>query len=273
MMVLFPNRASFAAYAVIAAVALFAACAIWPRDSAARSSEPGLERLAACQACHGIDGIAIVDGAPNLAGQPVSYLEAQLKNFRSADRKNDLMNAIASQLSDAEIAALARHWNASPHADAFGAGGREASAVASDVTFPSTFPNDFEVYLTNADPAAKIVVRDWANRAALEAARAGKPLPEDAVIVVQTSSGRMEGERLVADAPLSYAVFAARAGWGERIPELLRNGNWQFGAFSPDGKQQLQNQAACLACHKPRAAQSFMFTYDSLAAHAKKRRS
>ncbi|MBP6748300.1 MAG: cytochrome P460 family protein [Xanthomonadaceae bacterium] len=267
------RRASFAAIAAIVTTSMIGAYALWPSATAARSSDPGLARLAACQACHGSDGIAIVDGVPNLAGQSVPYLEAQLKNFRSGDRKNDLMNAIASQLSDAEIAALAGHWNATPHAGALDARGRGTRAVASDVTFPSTFPNDFEVYLTNADPAAKIVVRDWANRAALEAARAGKPLPEDAVIVVETSSGRLEGEGLVADAPLSYAVFAARAGWGEHIPELLRNGNWQFGAFAPDGKPQLQNQAACLACHKPQAAQSFMFTYDRLAAHAKKRRS
>lgn len=271
MVAVVSNRASFAAVASIGATALLLTCALWSRDTVANTTEAGLARLSACQACHGVDGIATFDGAPNLAGQRAPYLESQLRQFRSKDRKHDLMNAIAGQLSDGEIAALARHWSGLPNAGTLKDDARDAGAVASDVTFPSTFPNDFEVYLTNADPASKVVVRDWANRAALDAARAGKPLPDDAIIVVQTSSGRMEGERLVADAPLSYAVFAARAGWGDRIPDLLRNGDWQFGAFSADGEQMLKNQAACLACHKPQAAQSFMFTYDSLATHAKKR--
>lgn len=238
---------------------------------AAQRSNAGPARLVACQACHGVDGIATFDGAPNLAGQPASYLEAQLKHFRSTDRKHELMNAIASQLADDEIAALAAHWSGLPSAGVLGADARKAAAVTSDVAFPSTFPQDFEVYLVNENADAKVIVRDWANRAALNAARMGKPLPEDAVVVVETLSTRTESERLVADAPLAYVVFAARAGWGDRIPELLRNGNWQFGAFSPDRTPQLKNQAACLACHKPQATKSFMFTYDQLADHAKKR--
>lgn len=265
------RRASWAI--VLGAVALSSAFALWPHDTVAHTAEAGLTRLAACRACHGADGIAILEGAPNLAGQPASYLEAQLGLFRSKERKHAVMNAIAAQLSDGEIAALARHWSGLPRAGSAKDVDRAQGVVASDVVFPAGFPEGFEVYRTAADPNAKTVVRDWANRAALEAARAGKPLPEDAVIVVETASGRIEGEKLVADAPLSYAVFAARAGWGERIPELLRNGNWQFGAFSADREPRLQNQAACLACHKPQAAQSFMFTYDTLAAHAKKRRS
>lgn len=275
MRIVASRRASSAAV-VLGCVALSMAFAPWSREPDVAHDtghDAALARLAACQACHGTDGIAVFDGAPNLAGQPAPYLEAQLSRFRSKDRQHELMNAIAAQLSDDEIAALARHWSGLPHAGTAKSDERARGAVASDVVFPSTFPNDFEVYQTNTDPEAKIVARDWANRSALAAARAGKPLPEDAVIVVQTSSGRMEGERLVPDQPMSYVVFAARAGWGERIPELLRNGNWQFGAFAPDGTQKLQNQAPCLACHKPQAAQSFMFTYERLAEYAKQRKS
>lgn len=264
-----PFRALIAATAAVSMVWVFAPS---PDAIAAQPFNAAPVRLQACQACHGVDGIATLDGAPNLAGQPASYLGAQLMNFRSKDRKHELMNAIASQLDDDEIAAFARYWSGQPSTGTLGADARTAAAVASDVTFPSTFPDDFEVYRINEDMDAKMVVRDWANRAALDAARAGKPLQDDAVVVVETLSARMIGTKLVADAPLSYAVFAARAGWGDRVPELLRNGNWQFGAFSPDRTPQLKNQAVCLACHKPQVAKSFMFTYDELAAHASEQR-
>jgi cytochrome c553 len=240
-------------------------------ESVHDSASPPPARLAACQACHGVDGISTVDGAPNLAGQRASYLESQLTNFRSRERRHELMNAIASQLSDAEIGALATYWSSLPPAGTLARDARTAAAVASDVTFPRAFPEGFAAYRTSDDAESGTVTRDWANRAALEAARDGRPLPEEAVIVVETLAARTEAGRPVAGKPISYVVFAARAGWGDRIPELLRNANWQFGAFAPDRSPRLKNQATCLACHKPQAAKSFMFTYDELAEYARRR--
>lgn len=256
-----------------AIVAAFAALGlVGPAGAAGTESPtaPPLSRLPACQACHGVDGVATVDGAPNLAGQRAAYLEAQLANFRSRERKHELMNAIAAQLSDAEIEALAKYWSEQPAGGTLAADARKAAAVASDVTFPADFPANFVVYRTSEDPESRTITKDWANRAALDAARAGQPLPLAAAIVVETLAAKSDAGKLVAEKPVSYVVFAARAGWGERIPALLRNGDWQFGAFAPErGAQRLKNQATCLACHKPQAAKSFLFTYDELAAHAK----
>src|ERR1700761_7935816 len=57
----------------------------------------------ACQSCHGKDGVSASPGIPNLAGQKANYLVAQLKAFKAGDRKNDLMKAMASQLSDTDM--------------------------------------------------------------------------------------------------------------------------------------------------------------------------
>ena len=72
----------------------------------------GKKKAVMCQTCHGIDGIAKMPMAPNLAGENEIYLEAQLKAFRSGKRKNEMMSVVASQLSDDDIANLAA-WYAS----------------------------------------------------------------------------------------------------------------------------------------------------------------
>ena len=64
---------------------------------------------AGCFACHGVDGVATADGlaadknVPNLAGEPDLYLQFQLVFFRKGVRKNEVMNAMAEQLSDDDI--------------------------------------------------------------------------------------------------------------------------------------------------------------------------
>lgn len=65
-----------------------------------------------CSTCHGINGIAKIPTAPNIAGSSRGYLESQLKAFRSGKRQHEVMSVIAEGLSDAEIKAVAT-WYAS----------------------------------------------------------------------------------------------------------------------------------------------------------------
>lgn len=242
----------------------------------AANTEPGhpptdvSTHIAACQGCHGTDGIATLAAAPNLAGQKASYLETQLRAFRAKERKNELMNAIAAQLSDDEIKALAAFWAGRPAGGTLDETARRAGAIKTLVAFPVDFPGGFTIYRTDEDIAGKTIVRDWANQPAFEAARAGKPLPENGIVVAETVAAHLADGKLIADAPTSYAVFAAGPDWGAAVPALLRNGNWHYGIFGPDRTPKLSNQAVCLACHKPQASRSFLFTYDALAAKAKR---
>lgn len=59
-----------------------------------------------CVACHGADGIHVLDNAPNLAGETNIYIDTQLKAFRSGKRESEIMTPIAEDLSDAEIRAV-----------------------------------------------------------------------------------------------------------------------------------------------------------------------
>jgi cytochrome c553 len=235
-----PPRLSFVQAAVLGLATLSAA------------AEPPV--IAACQACHGRDGISSAGHIPNLAGQKKDYLAKQLEAFKSGERKNDLMAAIAAQLSDADIAALALAWSQTTG----GAPAATAPAIPSRMAFPAAFPQGFTLYETVDGPP---LVKRYANDTALRAARAGQPLPHGAVIVVATYGA--DG------AAVSYAGMASAAGWGAGVPALLRNGNWDYALFGADGtRRDSVNQAPCLACHKPLAADSFVFTMKALRAAA-----
>lgn len=66
----------------------------------------------ACSLCHGHNGMASLPNAPNLAGQQSIYVSEQLRNYRSGKRQNEVMNMIAKQLTDSEIAQLAAWFSA-----------------------------------------------------------------------------------------------------------------------------------------------------------------
>lgn len=63
-----------------------------------------------CASCHGADGIAVVEDAPNLAGEDTIYLQTQLKAFRSGQRDHEVMSAIAEALDDAEMRAVSEWY-------------------------------------------------------------------------------------------------------------------------------------------------------------------
>jgi hypothetical protein len=64
----------------------------------------------------------------------------------------------------------------------------------------------------------------------------------------------------------------ARAGWGNDLPEWLRNGSWNYGSFTASrAPVPNANQAVCLACHKPQALVSYLFTFSELSDAARAR--
>ena len=66
------------------------------------------KNVPACAGCHSPNGAGIPAQYPRLGGQHAEYTEAQLRAFRAGARANNApMLAIAANLSDREIAALA----------------------------------------------------------------------------------------------------------------------------------------------------------------------
>lgn len=75
------------------------------------SASAGREIAArACSACHGLDGNPSNVQFPKLAGQVSGFTALQLRNYRSGERPNPLMAAIAKQIDDEQIEAVAAYY-------------------------------------------------------------------------------------------------------------------------------------------------------------------
>ena len=79
---------------------------------AAGDTAAGRRKALMCQTCHGVDGMAKIPEAPNLAGQNEVYLIKALRDYRSGARKNDMMSLVAPALKDQDIDDLAAYFSA-----------------------------------------------------------------------------------------------------------------------------------------------------------------
>ncbi len=236
----------------------------------------GQAKSLACQACH--VAVAPTADTPHIAGQREGYLVRQLKAFKSGDRKNPLMSAMANQLSDADIDNLAAYWSS----QAAGSDTTVPEAVAafkkSKMTFPRDFPKGFVLYNTTNKEDQNVVSKSYINTIGFQAVKANKPVPDGTVILVVNSAAKLDANKKPVvesdgswgiDAVKGYAGMEARAGWGKDVPELLRNANWNYGVFTADKAPRPEfSQAICLACHKPNAATSYLFLLKDIQAKA-----
>ena len=239
--------------------------------------EAGKAKVAiVCAACHGATGVSVSDAIPNLAAQRAGYIEAQLKALKDGTRKNPLMNAIAAQLSAEDMANVAAYFSSLPGAATGAKSAFLPNVAKTSVTFPEGYKNTFTKYHTINFPATKQVRYYYANKAALAAAKAGKSLPDGSVLFAEVYAAKLDDAKnpvkgadgfFVADKLIFYTAMASGAGWGAEIPDMLRNGNWNYAVFTLDKKPRPGvNQAECLACHKPLDNVSYTFTLKELAA-------
>ena len=229
-----------------------------------------------CAACHGASGVSVSDTIPHLAGQRERYLETQLKALKDGSRKNPIMNAIAAQLSADDMANLAAFFAAQPGAQAGARSAMLPNLAATRVAFPEGYKETFTKYHTINFPATRQVRYYFANKVALQAAKAGRPLPDGSVLFAEVHAAKLDADKkpvsgsdgfYVPEKLLFYTAMAREPGWGAAIPEMLRNENWNYTVFTADKKHRPGvNQAECLACHKPLDNVSYTFTLKELAA-------
>ncbi|MGL4728320.1 MAG: c-type cytochrome [Bosea sp. (in: a-proteobacteria)] len=75
--------------------------------------ELGAHLARECVTCHQASG-RVVGNVPMIIAWPEDQFIAVMNSYRSADRENAVMRAIAAKLSDEEIAALASYFGALP---------------------------------------------------------------------------------------------------------------------------------------------------------------
>ncbi len=244
--------------------------------SQAADIEAGRAKVATvCAACHGPAGVSVSDAIPNLAAQRAGYLESQLKALKEGTRKNPVMNAIAAQLSAADIANVAAYFAAQPGAGTGAKSDFLPNLAKTSVAFPEGYKDGFVMYHTIDFPATKQVRYYYANKAAVQAAKAGKALPDGSVLFAEVHAAKLDADQkpvtgadghFVPEKLLFYTAMAREAGWGRDIPEMLRNDDWNYAVFTLEKKHRPGvNQAECLACHKPLDKASYAFTLKQIA--------
>ena len=149
-----------------------------------------------------------------------------------------------------------------------------SSAGPEKIAFPTRFQDD--VLYTIADRYDVKQYRElYASAAAIKAAKEGKPLPSGTVLTLVQYKAQVDAQgNLVKDAKgrfvkgdlIAYAVMEKRTGWGAEYPDDIRNGEWEYSVFGPDGKfNDKANYKACFQCHKPHDAQDYVISYPAMA--------
>jgi hypothetical protein len=141
------------------------------------------------------------------------------------------------------------------------------------VAFPEKFA-DGTLYAVVERADIKQYRELYAPAAAVAAAKKGEPLPDGTVItmVAYTALPDVRGNpqkdvkgRFIKGVRLGHFVMEKRAGWGADYPEDKRNSDWEYRAFTANRKvNEKAKLAACFACHKPKAQQDFVFSFDKM---------
>lgn len=119
-------------------------------------------------------------------------------------------------------------------------------------------------------PDAKQVREIFMNPAARQATAAGG-FPNGTVFVMETYAARTRADgtletgpdgKLVKGELQRIGVMGKGEGWGRDVPEPLRNGNWVYSQWLPNGQKAPDDLNTCRACHLPVANKDFVHRYD-----------
>ncbi len=152
-----------------------------------------------------------------------------------------------------------------------------AAAGGDKVVFPADFDKGV-LYATVDRHDIKQYRELWATKDAVDAVRAGKPIPSGTVLTLVQYKAKVDDKGVPVRGPdgrfqkgdlVAYTVMEKRTGWGAEYPDELRNGEWEYQVFGSDRKvNDKANLKACFQCHKPHAGQDYVISLARLAGAA-----
>ena len=81
------------------------------KDTVTSDDIAGIDAAATCLACHGAGSEGVTPVPPTLSGQHEDYLVHALRQYRDGKRSGNVMNAFAGNLSDQDMARIARFYS------------------------------------------------------------------------------------------------------------------------------------------------------------------
>jgi plastocyanin len=151
------------------------------------------------------------------------------------------------------------------------------SAGPDKVAFPANY-KDHVLYATVDRYDNKQYRELYGTADAVKAAREGKPIPSGTVLTLVQYKAQVDANgnpikdasgRFVKGDLVGITVMEKRTGWGTEYPDDIRNGEWEYSAFTADQKfNDKANYKACFQCHKPHAKQDYVISLARLAGQA-----
>jgi hypothetical protein len=182
-----------------------------------------------------------------------------------------LLLALSALLSACAGAAPGPSPTLTPDATAF--------APSSAVRYPANYRTDFYQYVT-VDRKDAVVRHIYVSPAAVDALRAGYPLPDDTIVVVEAFKAQVDASgqplkddqgHFVPGEPLDMLhVSQKRSTWqASDFPSAARAGKWNFGSFQyGSGVPFNEDLNACFNCHQATPGTDFLYSGRLLAQYA-----
>ena len=149
----------------------------------------------------------------------------------------------------------------------------QAYAGGDKIAFPQDYAKGV-LYTTVDRPDNKQYRELYGPAAALDAAKKGEPLPSGTVLTLVQYAAKLDAQgnpekdangRFIKTNIIAYTVMEKRAGWGTEYPDNVRNGEWEYQAFTADRNvSDKVDLRTCFQCHKPHADQDFVISLASL---------
>ena len=147
-------------------------------------------------------------------------------------------------------------------------------AEESRIQFPANYRDTYTNYLSldrvqNHDQ----IIRLFANDIALKGARTTGEFPPGSVLVAEVYKAKKDADGAIMHSTLGrrmrdklalIAVMESQDGWGDTFPVGLKNNDWDFAAFKPDGTVAKKDLNACRTCHSPLMNLRHVFSYEHL---------
>jgi plastocyanin len=141
------------------------------------------------------------------------------------------------------------------------------------------YPEGWEkwvLYATVDRPDTKQYREFYASsQAVVDAAKQGKPLPNGTVLTLAAYAAKVDDKgvplrdsygRFIKDKLVAVNIMAKGEGFGAEVPADIRNGDWLYQSFTPDGKvNDKANLTACFQCHLPYAKDDYLTNMAKLA--------
>lgn len=162
-------------------------------------------------------------------------------------------------------------------------GGVTAMAVAQQALVPPgpnklAFPAGYDkgvLYATLDRWDNKQYREFWTSADVVKAAKEGKPIPDGAVITLAAYSIKVDADgkplkdangRFIKDKLAAVNPMMKKKGAADDIPASIRNGDWIYQSFTPDGQvNDKANLTACYQCHLPFAKDDYLTNLAKLA--------